>query len=194
MVEKTSSMKNYIISRMCMISLLVVINVLMQSNGSLYAQSLSGSTGLVTIPTADMPQDGEISFGASLRNKKNNVRYPDKYHQIAFYISLGYLPFLEVSVRITRQLNYPGKQALGDRMPSIRLRFVKEKEYLPSLVLGAHDFMWAFGGTDAIHYNAFYAVAAKHFNFSDRGIDLGTHIGYGLKLMKAAHYEFAEYN
>jgi hypothetical protein len=153
------------------------------------AQSLTGSTGLVTIPTADMSKDGEMSFGVSFVNKKYNVRLPDQYHQYAYFVTMGYLPFLEVSLRITQHFNYPGKEALGDRMPSVRLRCIQEKENIPSVVLGAHDFLGVLSGTDAIHFNALYLVCSKHFQLN-RFPNMSAHIGYGTDWIKAKHREF----
>ena len=75
-------------------------------------------------------------------------------------------------------------------MPSVRFGLLKENEFLPSMVLGAHDFMWAFGGTQAIHFNALYMVASKHLHLDTFLCKIGIHLGYGTDWMKAAHHEF----
>jgi len=154
------------------------------------AQTIYGTTGLISIPTADMLGEGEISFGAGFIHKKDNLLYPDKYHQSVFYAALGYLPFLEVSLRVSRQINFNGAQALGDRMPCIKIRILEESETLPSIALGAHDFMWAVGDVESIHYNAAYFVCSKHILLSGSMIDVGLHAGYGTDWMKAANHTF----
>jgi hypothetical protein len=161
---------------------------------NLIAQSLTGSSGLITIPTAEIAHDGEILFGANFINKKYNVQFPDQYHQYSYFITLGFMPFLETSLRLTRPYNYPNPNLLGigDRMPSVRLQFLKEKQYLPALLIGAHDFMWAFGGTNAINYNALYLVATKHYLLNLKWFPLETayHLGYGTDIMEAEHHQF----
>ena len=155
------------------------------------AQSLTGPVGLATIPTANLPNDGEIYFSSSFADKQYNVRIPNRYHQYTYAVTMTYLPFLEVTLRLTRHYDYPGKQAMGDRMPSVRLRIFKETSIIPSLVLGAHDFMWAFGGTETIYFNALYVVASKHINLLKPYTGhVGFHLGYGTDWIKAAHYQF----
>ena len=99
------------------------------------------------------------------------------YNNIAYYGTLGYLPFLEVSLRITRKINFRGRQAIGDRAASFRVRLIKERTHIPAPVFGAHDVMAVFGGTGAIHFNALYLVGSKAFvvPFSPQ-----THLHFGV--------------
>jgi len=140
------------------------------------AQSLTGPTGLVTIPTAEMPKDGEISFGLNYYHKKYFV-YGDNYHAIAGIITLGYLPFLEISPRLSRPLNFPGEQGLGDRVVCIRLRLFKENAFFPSFVLGIHN---PVGNS---HFNASYLVSSKSLRLSNYKI--GLHLGYGVDWLES---------
>jgi hypothetical protein len=165
------------------ISLIIVWN---QGN----AQSLTGNTGLILIPTAEFLNDGDWTFGASVVDKRHNARFPNAYDQFACYTSLAFLPFLEVALRITRQLTSQIKEPLGDRMVSIRLQCIREKKFIPSLVLGTHDLMWVFGGTEAVHYNALYAALSKHVQFRENSINVGFHTGYGLDCIPASNHEF----
>lgn len=144
--------------------------------------SLTGTTGLVTIPTAEMPEDGEISFGLSWLNKKQFVYGSRDYHGMAQFITLGYLPFLEISARLSRHLNYPEPQALGDRMVSVRLRLVKENRFFPSVVSGIHDPI----GTKL--FNALYLAASKSFRVFHT--TTAVHLGYASNRIEARQYQF----
>lgn len=66
--------------------------------------SLIGTTGLVDIPTTHVIPDGKVAFGTGYTDRKYSVHSPE-YTQVAYYITVGYLPFLEVSLRVT---NFPG--------------------------------------------------------------------------------------
>jgi len=156
-------------------------------------QSLTGTTGLVTIPTAEMPKDGEISFGTNWLNKKYLVLFDSnrEYHGMVNFMTLGYLPFLEISLRLTRHLNFPASQAIGDRMPSVRLRLFKENEFFPSVVLGAHDFMAVFGGLGrSNNFNVLYLATSKTFRLDSFVNRIEFHLGYGTDWIKARHHQF----
>ena len=150
------------------------------------AQSLTGPSGLVTIPTAEIQQDGKIAFGLNWLNKRylvfeDNVR---QYHGIAPFMTLGYLPFLEISLRLTRSLNYPEPEALGDRVVNLRFRLLPENRSFPSVVIGAHD---AIGESQNFH--AFYLSASKNFHLTPRS-KIGFHLGYGSDYFDADRRQF----
>jgi hypothetical protein len=159
------------------------------------AQSINGTTGLVTIPTAELLDDGVVVFGANYVDKEYNVRSRDD-NQHRYFITLGYLPFLEVSLRLTRNYmmrldNHP-MQWPGDRGASVRLRVLREKGIRPSLVLGAHDFLSAFGGTrdETVWFNALYIAGTRKIKPDRFPVTFGMHMGYGTDWMKAKHHEF----
>jgi hypothetical protein len=158
------------------------------------AQSLFGTTGLITIPTADLAKDGEVMLGLSVGNKKYNIRNT-RFHEYAYFITLGYLPFLEVSLRLHRHYRFEWTdggtgQGIGDRMASVRLRVLEEGRYAPSVVLGAQDFYSAFGKADKVVYNSsLYAVATKNIRPSVLPIPIGLHLGYGTDRIAVAGHE-----
>ena len=154
------------------------------------AQSLTGATGLIAIPTAETPRDREISFGLIWLNKKHLALAASEYHGIASFIRLGYLPFLEIDLRLTRLLEFQRPQAIGDRMVSIRLRLLKEKALRPSILLGAHDFMTVFGSKQNNHFNALYLAASKTIRLESFMDSIGLHLGHSTKWIKAAHHQF----
>lgn len=158
------------------------------------SQSLNGTTGLVTVPTAGILSDGQVRFGANYVDKEYNVR-THEHNQHRYFITLGYLPGLEVSLRLTRnhmvRLEHSQEQQWpGDRGASVRLRVSGEKGYRPSLVLGAHDFLSAFGGSEAVWFNALYLAASKNIQYGEGPVAFGFNLGYGTDWMKATHHEF----
>ncbi len=160
------------------------------------AQSLNGTTGLITVPTAVLAGDGEVLLGMSIGNKKYNVRNP-RFHEHSYFITMGYLPFLEVSLRLHRHYRFSRTdsdatgQGIGDRMACVRLRLLKENGYVPSIVLGAHDFYSAFNQSDEVVFNnALYLAASKNIRLPDFPVRFGLHAGYGSDMMEAKHHEF----
>lgn len=140
---------------------------------SLSAQALPGTSGLVSIPTAAIKADGEMAIGV-------NVIAPD-YHEyvadgfdgeagIVQFATVGFLPFVEVGLRLTR-LTGDRPQGIGDRMVSVRVRVLKEGRHRPALAVGAHDLV----GTRI--YHATYAVASK--TVPSVAGPVGLHMGYG---------------
>ncbi|WP_289004860.1 YjbH domain-containing protein [uncultured Parabacteroides sp.] len=102
-------------------------------------QSYMGVSGLLTVPSADMQADGTFMIGG---NYLPSVMLPDGFDQNTgnYFLNLTFLPFMEVAYRCT--LSKPdGKDAnwQQDRAVSLRLRALKEKKYIPSVVLGSND-------------------------------------------------------
>lgn len=143
------------------------------SNDLLAAQSLVGTTGLVSIPTASMPADGTVSLGVSLLDERYHGYAQEKqqgHNMLVQFASVGFLPFVEVGLRLTRGVDVP-QQAIGDRMVSVRLRVLKEGARTPAVVVGVHDIV----GTRYFH--AEYVAASKHVS-TPRGV-VALHVGYG---------------
>jgi len=148
----------------------------------LQAQSLTGTTGLVTIPTASMPDDGALTVGMNLLDRRYDV--PRKEHAaLVQFASVGFLPFVEVDLRLTRSLGVP-RQALGDRMVSVRVRLLKERARAPALVVGAQDLV----GTRRHH--AVYVVGSKAVRLAPLPGEVGVHLGYGGDWLRARGHEF----
>jgi hypothetical protein len=180
-----------------MLCLLLFLSTRMQG----MAQSLTGTTGLITVPTAGLAKDGEVLSGVSIGNRKYNVQKP-KFHDYSYFITIGFLPFLEVSLLLHRNYHFVWtdeltemtgltSQGIGDRMASVRLRLIGEKKYLPSMVLGAHDFFSAFGkSTEVTFHNALYVAFSKKLRPPGFPVRFGLHAGYGTDWMKANHHDF----
>jgi hypothetical protein len=155
------------------------------------AQSLSAVTGLVTIPTAFTPKDGEVSAGEIFTNRKYLDYFDGKYDCMTTYINFTYIPFLELNVRINRAIGVKDlPDYTVDRVASVRLRLLTEKEFRPSIVIGIHDFSTEFGGVDAIHYNASYIVFSKSFVVNKLIDNYDLTLGYSANLMEAHYHEY----
>jgi hypothetical protein len=181
---KEIAIKN-ILSLICFSLLVVFILSVPQGMASM---SMVGTTGLVCIPTAQVIPDGKVAFGVAYTDAKYSYRGPESA-QIAYYATVGYLPFLEVSLRLSQFPDYlelkTNYGSAKDRMASAKLRIMKENRYFPSIVLGIHDI---YG--DAVKFNAQYIVASKSINFPLLGL-MYIHTGYApnpIKFKKIMHY------
>ncbi len=152
------------------------------------AQSLSGLSGLFNIPTADLIGDTNINIGANYL-ERNHLKYGGgKKDVIAPFVTIGFLPFLEVSIRITRQLNYVGESHVMDRMFSGKLKFIEEGRYLPSITLGLHNPYSTDPG--AKHFTSTYIVLSKNLYFDSFFNNMHFTLGYGSDIIKAADYQY----
>lgn len=152
------------------------------------AQSLTGVTGLLFSPTADMQTDRTLIFGGSYFNKTYLAYTKNEHDAVAGYLNLTFLPFLEIGFRYTKRL-YPVEDGnFADRMPSIRVRLLKEKKVLPAIVIGVHDLSSIDGG-DARHFEASYLVATKTFKVGNFIENFKTSLGYGMKLFGANNHD-----
>jgi hypothetical protein len=151
----------------CLVSTALLVDV-----PSLAAQSLTGTTGLVSIPTAVMPPDGTLTVAVMVMDRGyHNLQFPDR-QALVESASLAFLPFVEVGLRLTRALGEP-RQALGDRMVSVRVRLLDETARRPAVVVGGHDLV----GTRRFH--AIYAVGTKEIESGTVLGRVGVHLGYG---------------
>lgn len=163
----------------------IAIGLIMLAQPGMAAMSIIGTTGLVHIPTARIIPDGKAAFGMGYIDKEHSL-YSSKYTQVAYYATVGYLPFLEASLSVTV---FPGMPFVSDdygsdkdRMISMGLRVINESRYLPSILLGGRDL---YGGT--MRFNALYLVMSKSVGLPVVG-PLDVHAGYASDLMEAQHY------
>ncbi len=157
-----------------------------------FSQSLTGTTGLISIPTAEIAEDRQVIFGASLLHRKY-LDYTDrKFNAMAYYVTLGYLPFLEVSLRFTRR-DYPPElrnSSVGDRMLSLRVQVLKEGKYIPMFSLGCHDVGTTLDKGSARHFNCLFLTLSKNFLIEGVSDEIGLHVGYGSDCMESVNHEF----
>jgi hypothetical protein len=166
--------------------LLVLLLLSLFFSGSV-AQSLTGMTGLLNAPSANMQKDGTFYLGANYLNRNYiNAYGQGKYNCLIYYFDLTFLPFLEINFRNNRQLDNPDHSHTVDRMLSVRLQILKERKYRPSIVIGANDlFTQATKGNQ--FFGALYAVATK--NLTVKKNEFGFTFGYAYPYLSNSQFE-----
>jgi hypothetical protein len=143
-------------------------------------QSGSGIPGYVRIPVATFYDDGTLLFGTSFLPQKHLPYSNFRYDAMAVYANLTFLSFVEIDLRVTRQLNIPsGTNHVVDRVPTIRFRILKEKKWVPAVALGFHDVLTSLESGAARHFGASYIVVTKNFHLAKLHLDIGTTAGWG---------------
>jgi hypothetical protein len=143
--------------------------------------SMIGTTGLILIPTAHIITDGKLALGLASYTEAKYASYNFDYVYV-YYATIGYLPFLELSLRATK---FPGLEwsktysSGTERMASVKLQVLKENVYFPSVVLGIHDL---YG--KSVQFNAQYIVISKSMQIPLIGT-MGIHIGDALNPIKS---------
>lgn len=145
------------------------------------AQSLTGNTGLATIPTARLQEDGTISCGFSYFDKKHQQYFEGTKDFGGAFVNLTFLPFLEVVMRVNRPIPYHSTYTV-DRFPMLKIRLLNEKRNLPAVAVGISDFA-STSSWGTVHFNATYLVVSKKL------ADFDFHLGYAPVIMKALYYQ-----
>lgn len=155
------------------------------------SQSLSGINGLVSIPTAYVNPDKNITLGIAYLTNKYLPNYFGADDIAAASILITYLPRIELGLRVTHQVNGPSTQGIGDRSPNAKILIFSESESFPAIAVGGTDLFWAFSTSNAVHFNSLFAVASKTFLFElYPNLVTSVHLGYGSDITKAADYQF----
>ena len=163
----------------------LVVIVFLVVSGVVSGQSVTGTSGLIHIPSARMLEDGQLVLGAAFIPKPYFIStsgynmYQRKADGLNTYITYGILPFAEVMFRYTHELGAKvnvDSRYFPDRMLSLRFRLLKEKNFIPSIVIGLHDISSITGETSkAASFNiANYIVISKSVNFEFGNIDITT--------------------
>lgn len=124
---------------------LTLLLVLLLCSQLLSAQALVGTTGLLSLPSADMQEEGTVTAGGTCLNKHLNPEMFN-YQTYNYYFNATVLSFFEVSFSKTLFKlilpSYPessGKFNNADRSLSARIRILKEGENWPAMVVGMND-------------------------------------------------------
>ncbi len=167
------------------IVLLCVLGIESQVN----AQALGGFPGLVRVPTADFKRDGSFYTGAGLLPKQTLTYSNYQRDALVMFSSLTFLPFMEIDLRLTKQLNMPeGANHTMDRSPSLRIKLLRERRWLPATVFGFHDFITTTDDGKARHFGSTYLVFTKRFYLP--WMRLSPTLGYSFPVFQSEHYEF----
>jgi len=189
----------------------LVVIVFLVVSGFVSGQSVTGTSGLIHIPSARMLEDGQLVIGAAYIPKPyftyvNRGGYLGGQLRnnpgLNTYITYQILPFAEIMFRYTHELNMPvtvENKYFPDRMLSARIRVLNEKKKIPSLVFGFHDFgaiiipfdrrvSVMFEGSINNNFSSSYMVISKLFRKSFLEFDLS--VGYGSDFFKIGTSSF----
>ncbi|MFC2136265.1 YjbH domain-containing protein [Bacteroidota bacterium] len=171
------------------ILLILIFSFILYPLSLVPAQSLTGPSGLFTIPTADILNDGRIFIGANYQDRKY-VEYSNYERDILTgSASISFLPFLEITIRGTRRLNIPDTEKhVMDRFIGVKYKFFNEGKYFPSLTVGLNNPLNA--DPAANHFNSSYIVATKNIESNILVDNISLTLGYGSDFIDATDYQF----
>ena len=168
---------------------LAVILVLLLGAATANAQTLLGTTGWLNIPTAEMQEDGTFYLGGSYLDGHYTESYGSgKYNAFTYYFDLTFLPFLEINFGSTRLINYNESNNTVDRRFSFRFRPLRERKYIPAIVIGAHDIYTSIAKENETnqYFSSVYIVATKHLPV--KGSEFGFTLGYGFNAFRVNQF------
>ena len=146
------------------------------------SQSINGTQGQLFIPTAEMHEDRTLVIGAGFIPKGYFQRANRRINPgMPTFVTISLLPFVEVMFRYTHELNMrvnPQTKYYPDRTFAGRIRLLKESKYIPSLTIGAQDFLAKLGLASNANYASAYVVSTK--SFSATKLVFKTTLGYGV--------------
>lgn len=154
----------------------VIGTLLFLATGSLttHAQYSLGTVGGLNIPTAEMNETGTFMLGGNFLPDRMN---PFGYNTGNYFANFTLFSFVELTYRETllktRYMTRKPKFNQQDRSLSVRVRLLKEKKYLPALVIGANDPVKDLGNN---YFRGFYGTVTKHIDL--KGHELGVTLGY----------------
>jgi hypothetical protein len=163
--------------------------------GSVKGQSLTGTKGLLHIPTAELYPDKTFAIGASFLPQPymSTPRGGKDYDAYTTYVTATFFPWMEVMFRYTHHVGIevnPITQYFPDRMLTVRLQILKEKKYVPAVLFGLQDMSGALGATSesATQYSATYGVVTKNFEWQQW--QLGVSAGYAFDFLDMPTTDF----
>lgn len=167
----------------------LLVFCLLVINSILNAQSVTGTRGLVHIPTAELFEDKTFVLGASYIPKGYFIRFNQSVNPgMPTYATLTLFPFMEVMFRYTNELNLkvnPETKYFPDRMMVFRIKALNESTYRPSILIGLQDMTGGFGlssSKGANNYPATYVVATKNFKYKQ--FKVSTTTGYAFDFLE----------
>ena len=173
---------------------MILVFIFMLLFSSLKGQSVSGTAGLFHIPSAKMFPEKTFIIGASYIPKPYFQRFDRRVNPgMPTYLNVSLFPFMEVMFRYTHELNMrvnPTTKYYPDRMMTFRFRVLKEKKWIPAIVLGFQDITKALGlSSTANNYSASYVVGTKGFEVGPLNVDTTLGFAYDLKNLPSEEYK-----
>lgn len=152
------------------------------------AQPTAGITGLLNIPTAEMQRDGTFMFGGNYLPESITPE-TFSYNTGNYYINITFLSFFEVNYRMTLlQTKRDGSYNNQDRSFAVRCQLLKERKFIPAIVIGGNDIYTSTVSGGNQYFGAVYMVATKNAEFN-KVFTLSATLGYGLDSFERNQYE-----
>jgi len=139
-----------------------------------------GITGLIFTPSAYMSEWGTVDIGYTHYSPETSFTYEaGQSPERSFFINTAYLPFAEVSFKVTKPYVTPVDSiyGIGDRSISLRFQILKENKNWPALVIGTQDPF-----TVRAFFNTNYVVLTKKYPI--KKLNLVANLGYGFALQE----------
>jgi len=172
-------MKAYRLITVCL--LIMIATVYSEPSG---AQSLTGTTGLFHIPTAEIMPDRTFMAGLSQVPAEYSLYGRGIHDNRAGFVTVAFLPRVELMFRYTYMLGVDRSSATSgpfmDRMVAGRLLILREKGSRPALLLGIHDPGMSMDIAANKYFGANYLVSSK--TLEAVGFSAGLHLGYALDI------------
>ena len=162
----------------------LTILIILLADYSVYSQTIGGITGLLNTPSAQMQEDGTFMMGV---NYLPDIITPEPFNYDTgnYYFNITFLPFLEVSYKMTLFSN-GGKYNQQDRSIALRGRLIKERHFIPSVVVGANDIHTSSSGRGNQYFGSMYLVATKGLIWNKNKLDLT--MGYSCASFRHNNY------
>ena len=172
-----------------LVVLLLFFQLIVLSKGNAQSDSdLSnlGFPGLIYTPSAYLSDWGTVAVGMTHYHKDAAFTFEAGDNtERSFWANIGFLPFGEVTLRLTKPYNpsipnygVSENYGIGDRSISFRLQVLKERENRPAILVGTQD---PFSGSS--FFNTNYIVVSKKQIF--KKIEFNANVGYGFKIEEA---------
>jgi hypothetical protein len=144
------------------LSFLLFISIVYYSSG----QPTAGTTGLLNIPSAHMLSDGTFSAGVNYLADNVTPQPRFNYNTFNYYVGMAFLPFAELSFRMTIFKTDDDSLRNQDRSLSARVRILKEGKVLPSILIGGND-IFSTTGSGRKYFKSLYIAGTKSFRIGD---------------------------
>ena len=165
-----------------LVFLFVVVSIMVYPPAYLKAQDLSffGHSGLIYTPSAYLSNWGDLNIGITHYPAATSFTFErGESPERSFWAHLGFLPFGEISLKLTKPYNSSDKNyGIGDRSISFRLQILKEKQNRPAILIGVQD---PFSVSS--FFNTNYIVLSKKHEIKQ--IEINANLGYGFKIEEA---------
>lgn len=144
------------------------------------SNSFWGNPGLIYTPSAYLSNWGDVNVGVTHYPAATSFTFErGESPERSYWVHLGFLPFGEVSLKLTKPYNSSDKNyGIGDRSISFRLQLLKEKKNRPAILIGVKD---PFSASS--YFNTNYIVLSKKYQINQ--FQINANLGYGIKIEEA---------